>query len=340
VTQPSKAVGLIDVARRAGVSPATASRALSDAYGVSPATRERVLAVAQELDYVASPEATRLARGGTDRVALVVPHLERWFFSAIVAGMESVLSDADLDVLLYHVDDLESRRTFFHELPARRKVDAVVVVAFAISEAERQRLETMRVTVIAAGGQNEGYPFVSIDDRKAGRQAVDHLLTLGHRRIAMLSTVDPDEPGWSHTAGRAEAYRSALAEAGLPVEDGLVETVEWGGNSGAQGMAQLLARRNPPTAVYAHSDEVALGAIRTIRRAGLRVPQDISVVGIDDHPLADLTDLTTVHQPVRAQGARTAEMLLKLLRGEPTDTAVVVPTHLVVRGSTAPPNAS
>ena len=169
----SKAVQLVDVARRAGVSPATASRALSAAYGVSPVTRERVLAAAADLDYVASPEATRLARGGTGRIALVVPHLERWFFSAMVAGLESVLSQADLDVLLYHVDDLDSRRAFFEELPARRKVDAVVVVAFAVSEAEQRRLERMRVTVIAAGGQNEGYPFVSIDDHRAGRQAVD-----------------------------------------------------------------------------------------------------------------------------------------------------------------------
>jgi DNA-binding LacI/PurR family transcriptional regulator len=139
---------------------------------------------------------------------------------------------------------------------------------------------------------------------------------LGHRRIAMLSAVDPDEPGWSHTTGRAEAYRSALTDAGLPIDESLIETVEWGGNSGARGMAQLLARRNAPTAVYAHSDEVALGAVRTIRRAGLRVPQDISIIGIDDHPLAELTDLTTVHQSVREQGELTAGMLLKLLGGE------------------------
>lgn len=340
MAKPSKVVGLADVAERAGVSMATASRALSDAYGVSAATRRRVLDAAEAMDYVASPEARGLARGATGRVAVVVPHLERWFFSAVVAGIESVLSDADLDVLLYHVEGQDGRLNFFSQLPARRKVDAVVVVAFAVSDAERRRLETMDVTVIAAGGQSEPYPFVSIDDRRAGRQAVDHLLSLGHRRIGMIAAVDPDEPAWSRTTGRSEAYYAALDDAGIAVEEDLVETVEWGGLSGARGMAQLLARRNPPTAVYAHSDEVALGAVRTIRRAGLRVPEDISVVGIDDHPLAELTDLTTVHQPVREQGARTADMLLKLLDGVPTDTAVTMPTHLIVRGSTAPPKTS
>jgi DNA-binding LacI/PurR family transcriptional regulator len=102
-------------------------------------------------------------------------------------------------------------------------------------------------------------------------------------------------------------------------------------------MAKLLGLREPPTAVFAHSDEVALGAIRTIRRAGLRVPEDISVIGIDDHPLAELTDLTTVRQPVYQQGVLAAQMVLSLLRGEDVEQDIIVPTQLVIRRSTAPP---
>ena len=113
--------------------------------------------------------------------------------------------------------------------------------------------------------------------------------------------------------------------------------MDWGGSAGADAMARLLSLRRPPTAVYAHSDEVALGAIRTVRRAGLRVPEDVSVIGIDDHPVADLTDLTTVHQPVRRQGELAARMLLSLLEDQEVDRAVTVPTHLVPRRSTAPP---
>lgn len=330
-------IALADVARLAGVSPATASRALSNAYGVSPVTRARVLEVAERVNYVVSPEASRLARGATKRIALVVPHIERWFFGAMVAGLQSVLSDEGFDVLLYHVGDAEDRRRFFELLPARRKVDAVVVVAFPVADRERERLELMGVTIVAAGGQDASYPFVCIDDHVAGRQAVDHLIQLRHARIGMIEAIDPDQPNWPTRPGRSRAYYDALTEAGLPVDEQLVVTGDWGAEHGAEAMARLLSLPKPPTAVYAHSDEVALGAMRTLRRSGLRVPEDVALIGIDDHPLADLVDLTTVRQPVREQGRIAAEMLVALLRGDDVERGVHVPTRLVVRGSTAPP---
>ena len=330
---------MVDIARRAGVSLATASRALSSAPGVAPATRERVLAVAEQLSYVVSPEASRLSGGSTRRVAVVVPHISRWFFGAMLEALESALREADLDVLLYTVGDAADRHAFFERLPARRKVDAVVVLAFPVSEAEQERLELMGVTIVAAGGQSAVYPYVCIDDEAAGRQAMDHLIFLGHRRIAMIAALDPDAPGWPDRPGRTEAYYSALREAGIPADRSLVTTVDWGGLQGAEAMGELLSLREPPTAVYAHSDEVALGALRTLRRAGIRVPEDISVIGIDDHPLAELTDLTTVGQPVRQQGVLAGQMVLGLLQGEDVDRAVTVPTRLVIRRSTAPPRA-
>jgi DNA-binding LacI/PurR family transcriptional regulator len=328
-------VTLQDIARIAGVGLGTASRALRDAPGVAPATRDRVLAVAEELSYVVSPQASSLRLGSTGRIAVVVPHLDRWFFGAMLAGVESVLRTAELDVLLYPVGDIQDRRVFFQRLPARRKVDAVVIIAFPLEPPEQRRLELMGVHIVAAGGQSVDYPYVCVDDENAGRQAVDHLLFLGHRRIGMLEAIDPDQPGL--VSGRSTAYYAGLRDAGIPVDPRLVESNDWGGEHGAESMAKLLSLREPPTAVYAHSDEVALGAIRTLRRAGLRVPEDISVIGIDDHPLAELVDLTTVSQPVREQGVLAAEMLLTLLRGDKVDPAVTVPTHLVVRGSTAAP---
>ncbi|MGS0685626.1 LacI family DNA-binding transcriptional regulator [Nakamurella sp. GG22] len=326
---------LPDIARIAGVGLGTASRALRDAPGVSPATRDRVLAVAEQMSYVVSPQASSLRLGITGRVAVVVPHLDRWFFGAIVTGMQSVLREAGLDVLLYAVGDFDDRRDFFERLPARRQVDAVIVVAFQLTEAEHRRLNLMGVRTVAAGGQAADYPHVGIDDEVAGRQAMDHLIHLGHRRIGMLEAMDPDQP--TLISGRSDAYYAALREAGLPVDDQLVASSDWGGENGAESMARLLGLRTPPTAVYAHSDEVALGALRTLRRAGLRTPQDISVVGIDDHPHAALADLTTVRQPVAQQGALAAENLVALLSGEQVPQAVTLPTQLVVRGSTAPP---
>ncbi|MBG0564205.1 LacI family DNA-binding transcriptional regulator [Actinoplanes sp. NEAU-A11] len=328
---------MADVARRAGVSMATASRALSDHPHVAPATRARVLAAAEHLSYVISPEASRLAGGTTGRVAVVVPHISRWFFASLLEGLEAVLRESDLDVLLYHVGDAADRSTFFQRLPARRKVDAVVVLGMPVAEPERERLGLMGVHIVAAGGQVESYPYVSVDDLAAGRQAMDHLLFLGHRRIGMIATADPGQPGWPAVRGRTRAYHEAHADAGIPVDERLIVEVPWGGAPGADAMAQLLGLRKPPTAVYAHSDEVALGAVRTLRRAGLRIPGDVSVVGIDDHPLADLTDLTTVAQPVREQGTLAGRMVLSLLSGEDITDGVTVPTRLVIRGSTGPP---
>ena len=332
---------MVDIARIAGVSLATASRALSSAPGVAAATRERVLAVAEELSYVVSPEASRLSGGSTRRVAVVVPHISRWFFAAMLEALESVLRQADLDVLFYTVGGgAADSHAFFEHLPARRKVDAVVVLAFPVSEAEQQRLDLMEVSIVAAGGQSAAYPYVCIDDEAAGRQAMDHLIYLGHRRIAMIAAVDPDQPGWPASSGRSRAYYSALSDAGIAADASLAVTVDWGGLPGADAMSQLLGLRRPPTAVYAHSDEVALGAIRTLRRAGLRIPEDVSVIGIDDHPLAELTDLTTVGQPVREQGLLAGQMVLGLLRGDEVERAVIMPTKLIVRGSTAPPRST
>ncbi|MFI7481399.1 LacI family DNA-binding transcriptional regulator [Kocuria sp. M1R5S2] len=331
----SKAVGLADVAREAGVSLATASRALNSAYGVSAATRERVAEVARRLEYVASPDASRLATGATRTVALVVPHIDRWYFGEMVNGLEEVLRQAGHDVLLYHVGDPGGRHAFFEHLPARRKVDAIVVVAVPVTEHERRRLELMGVTIVAAGGQDATYPYVSVDDATAVRQATEHLLRLGHRRIATITAVDPDRADQPARHGRTRGFYEAMAAAGVPVDEDLVVTTTWGGVQAAEAMERLLSARTFPTAVLAHSDEMALGAMRTIRRAGLRVPEDISVVGIDDHPLAELVDLTTVRQPVREQGTRTALLLLALLRGEQPDPAQKLPTRVVVRATTA-----
>jgi LacI family transcriptional regulator, repressor for deo operon, udp, cdd, tsx, nupC, and nupG len=334
-------VTLDDVARRASVSSATASRALGGHPHVAAATRARVREAAEALDYVASPEATRLAGGPTGRVAVLVPHPSRWFFGELIEGLEAALRAADLDIVLFRVGGPEERAAFFARLPARRKVDAVVVLAFGVDEAEHARLASLGVDVVAAGGRVASYPSVGIDDHRAGRQAMDHLLHLGHRRIGMIA-VEDDRHLAPDPDGRTSAWRAALADAGVEADAELLATVPWGGEGGADGMARLLGLRTPPTAVFAHDDEIALGAVRTLRRAGLRVPEDLSVIGVDDHPLAALTDLTTVAQPVREQGRRAGELVQAALRGElggGIPPAELLSTRLVLRGTTSPPAA-
>ena len=333
-------VNMADIARRAGVSMATTSRALNNQPGVAPATRAKVLSVAEELSYVVSPEASTLSGGSTGRVAVVVPHLSRWFFGEMLNGIEAVLRGANLDLLLYHVGDFENRESFFRELPARRKVDAVLVVGIPVSPTEQERLASMGVEIIAAGGQIAPYFYVSIDDVKAGSQAMNHLLHLGHRRIAMIDAIDPHELTWP-VDGRALAYTQGLASAGITVDPDLFARVPWGAEHGAEAMAGLLALPDPPTAVFAHSDEIAFGALRTVRRAGLRVPDDISVIGVDDHPLSAQLDLTTIRQDVLYQGQLAARMVVdSLAGGRPAETSTILPTKLVLRGSTGPPSSA
>lgn len=328
-------VTLADVARRAGVSPATASRALGGRPHVAPATRSRVRRAADELNFVASPEASRLAGGAGGRVGVVVPHLAQWSCGAVLEGLEPVLRGAGLDLLLYGVGDAAARTAFFADLPARRRVDALVVLGTALDEQERARLELMAVPVVAADGAG-GQPGVGVDEHAAARHAVDHLLHLGHRRIGAVAAAGPPD---GVLEAFAAAHRDALRDAGLPHDDGLLVRVGRGAPGAAEGAGRLLGLREPPTAVVASSDEAALGVVRTLGRARLRVPDDVSVVGLGDHPLAEAADLTTVCRPVREQGAEAARMVLEALAGGAVPS-VVLPSRLVVRGSTAPPRRS
>lgn len=331
---------MADVAARAGVSTATVSRTLRGLPGVSEETRQRVREVAAELSYVVSPEASRLARGATGRVAVVVPRVDVWFYAAMLAAIDRVLTDAELDVLLYQVDGLAARARFFHQLPARRKVDAVVLIALPVLQDEAERLTLMGVHVVVAGGQIGEYPHVRVDDHQVAATAVGHLIDLGHRRIAMLRTSDTEGTYWSSDAERTHGYQDTMAAAGLRVDPDYLVTTPFGAHAGAEGMAALLRLERSPTAVFAFSDEVALGALQTLRTSGLRVPEDLSVIGVDGHPQGELFGIDTVDQSVAEQGRLAAEMARTLLAGStPPSSEVVVPTRLVLRGSTCPPRS-
>ncbi len=327
-------VNMSDVAARAGVGMATVSRALNGTPGVSEATRDRIRAIAHEIGYVVSPEASRLARGATGRIGVVVSHLSRWFFAEMLDAIETTLRQAGHEILLYQVPDPASRHRFFEELPARRKVDAVIVVGLPVDLREQQQLESMGVHIVATGGQTASFPYVRIDDEEASRLAVDHLVNLGHTRIGMIEATSLDTPDWPLKLGRSEGYHASLRAAGIDPAPELVVTVPWGGENGADAMTRLLSLRTPPTAVFAHSDEIALGAIRTLRRLDLDVPADMSIIGIDDHPLAALSDLTTIAQSVPEQGRLAAQMTLELLAGRESVESVTVPVHLELRRST------
>lgn len=328
---------IIDVARLAGVSPSTASRSLRGMPHVSEQTRRRVQAAADELAYVASPAGAGLASGRTRTVGVVVPLFSRWFFAQVVAGAAAVLREAGYDLLLEDLGDAAGRERFFARLPLRRRVDAVLVVSLPLDRAEAAALRSMRVPVVTVGARLDELPGVRIDDEEATLAAIRHLQNLGHSSIAMISALEDDDLGFTTAQHRRTGFRRAV---GTPVGRGLEVSGRWGIEGGAQAMSALLSSEDLPTAVFAEYDEMAFGALLTLRRAGLHVPRDISVVGFDDHEMARVADLTTVAQPVREQGRVAAHLLLDALADrleEPTD--VVLPTRLVVRGTTGPPAA-
>ena len=216
------------------------SRALRNVPGVSAPTRERIQAIAHDLSYVVSPEASALSRRATGRVAIVMPQLDAWFYGAMLAGMAPVLRGAGLDMLVYQVEGVEQRTRFLRELPARRKADAVLLTALPMAQAEVERLDLMGVHVVVAGGEVRDYPHVRIDEHEAGRLAVQHLVDLGHRRVAMIRTSDTDGTTWSADLLRVQAWRQTLADAGLDATDELLVTEAYGVDAGGRAMRRLL----------------------------------------------------------------------------------------------------
>jgi DNA-binding LacI/PurR family transcriptional regulator len=329
-----------DVARHAGVSIATVSRALRGLPDVAAATRDRVLAAATELNYVASPFAARLASGRTTTVGLVVPFVSRWFFGEVIATVEAALRHAGFDLLLYNLGDAEGRGRFFDVMPMRKRVDGVLVASLVLDDAEFSALVELNRPVGLLGLERDGFLSARIDDVGAARAAVDHLVGLGHRRIGLIGGDTDDPMAFTPPLHRRDGYRDALQAAGLDADPALEHLGYFTVEGGRAATRRLLALPERPTAIFAESDEMAYGALREIRDAGLRVPEDVAVVGFDDQPLSELLDLSTVRQPVVDQALDVTTRLLALIAEDgdvaPTETSVVLPTELVVRGSTVP----
>jgi LacI family transcriptional regulator, repressor for deo operon, udp, cdd, tsx, nupC, and nupG len=329
------AASIIDVARLAGVSTATVSRALRGLPNVSEATRERVLRAAEELSYAVSPHAASLATGRTGTVGVVLPFVNRWFYSRVLAGIDSVLRANDLDLLLYNLGDARVHERFFDRMPLRRRVDAVIVLNLPLSKQEAETLVSMEVPIAVLGTRIPGCWHVSIDNAEGASTAVRHLINLGHRRIGMITGALNDPRGFTTPIVRQHAYRSVLAQAGISYDPELEAPGGFDIAEGASAMAKLLSLPDPPSAVFAESDQMAFGALRTLGRMGLKAPDDVSVIGFDDHETAELLDLTTISQPVMYQGELLARQILDALSGASEEpTRVVLPTRLVVRGTT------
>lgn len=331
-----------DVAREVGMSTATVSRALRGLPRVSEDTRSRVLEAARRLNYVASPHASSLASGRTRAVGVVVPFVTRWYFAAVIHGTEGLLRGAGYDLLLYNLaGDAEARERVFSGHLLRKRVDAVLVLSLTPDTQEVASLAGLGLPVAIVGGSVEGWSSVRVDDVETAGIAVRHLLALGHRRIAFVGGGLEQQLDFVAPRERLLGYEQTMAAAGLPVDPAWVVPSDFTTAGGVRAAESLLALEPRPTAVFAASDEMAIGVIHGLTEAGLRVPEDVSVVGIDDHEMAEYFGLTTVAQPVHEQGRIAARLLLDEIAagGTRAPSQVTVPTHLVVRRTTAPPRA-
>src|SRR4051794_15775121 len=339
-----------DVAQAAGVSIATVSRALRGLPMVSAGTRQRVLLAAAELQYVASPTASSLASGRTMVVGVVVPYVTRWYFAHLIAGASEVLRRHGYHVLLFDVGGEGPERPMLLESRALfRRVDGVLVLSLRMQATERELLSNLGVPVVTVGVPGNGWTCVRIDDVAAATRATEHLVRLGHRDIAFLGGEPADGGDFPTPADRERGFVTTMRRHGLDIDPAWMLSTDWTAAGGLAAASRLLRGARWPTAVVACSDELAIGVLAAARSLGLRVPQDVSVTGIDDHDMAAVHGLTTVAQPVDQQGRLAARILLHEVAGtehavagaapgSPNQDGVVeVDSELVLRSSTAPP---
>ena len=328
-----------DVAAAAGVSVATVSRALRGLPNVAFSTREHVRRIADGLAYRADPAASRLAAGRSSAIAVAVPMLNGWYFSQVVAGAEAVCTEAGYDLIVLGVTGDAVRRTLLDSNASiHRRVDGLVVVDIALTDADVATLADSGLRVVTVGGSTDRFPSVGIDDVAVGDIATSHLVALGHRRIALVAGQPEDALHFHVPNLRRQGYVRALRRAGLVPEPRLEVGGDFSVIGGRDAMAALLELDDPPTAVFAMSDEMAFGALLAAKERGIDVPGDVSIVGVDDHDLALVVGLTTVRQVVPDHGSRAARLVVDQLRGVDLPIARHEgPIELVLRETTAKP---
>ncbi|MER6540383.1 LacI family DNA-binding transcriptional regulator [Streptomyces sp. 900105755] len=326
------------MARLAGVSRATVSFVLNNRPGVAADTQRRVRSAAEELGWTPSSSARALSTGRVRAVGLVLarePELIGTdpFFPAFMAGIETVISETG-DGLMLQMSRPENEVDTYRRLAADRRVDGVFLTDLRTDDPRPALVAELGLPAVAVGTPDTGtgLPSVGLDDRPAVREAVRHLIALGHRDIAYVA--GPDE--FVHARRRGQAWSDALADAGLPA--GTLLQGGFTAEGGARATRELLRQPSPPTAIVYGNDLSATAGMAVAQDAGLRMPEDLSVVGFDDVPLASYTNpsLTTCRSNPVSWGRASAQALVELIETGSTADRELEPATLVVRGSTGP----
>ena len=324
-----------DIARLARVSHPTVSRALQNSPLVNPKTAERIRKIADESGYRASAVARGLVTRRTRTIGLVVTTIADPFTGEVVSGIEQTANDHGYCVFLADSNADPDRERKIVQSFAEQRVDGIIVTSSRVGALYLPRLSEMMVPIILVNDQHPGafVHSVMICNQEGSQVAAEHLVRLGHRRIAYVG----DQFGYQSDTERYAGYKAALHAGRIPLLPELVVRGDGKPEAAMLAMDRLLASSKPPTAVCCYNDMSALGAMRSIRMHGLRVPEDISVSGFDDLFVASYTDppLTTVRQPMRLMGKLAMENLINLMSGQDSVVRIKISAELIVRASTA-----
>jgi LacI family transcriptional regulator len=325
---------IYDVAETAGVSISTVSRVLNAPEQVQEDTRARVLAAIDQLNFVPRAEATARARKGTRRIGVLAPFFTYPSFVQRLRGVANALADSPYEMVIYNVESAVRRDGHLAMLPVTRRIDGLIVMALPFDIKAAQRLLAHELEAVLIEFAHPQFSSVEIDDQSGGMLVACYLVERGHRRCAFIG--DSDVPVYSlHTSDeRLAGYRQGLIEAGLDLPEQYISRAPHGMEAARSQAHRLLDLPVPPTAIFSPSDTQAMGVLKAARERGLRVPEDLAVVGFDDVDFADYIGLTTIHQPLEESGRVAVDLLLARLadRTRPVQR-VSLPLTLVRRNT-------
>lgn len=331
---------LKELGRLAGVHPSTVARVLNEDphQRVTDEVRQRIVALARQHGYQPNRVARSLRTKRSNVIGTIIPDISNPFFAILFRGIEDALADRDYSAILANTDDEAAREARSVAVLRGRQVDGLILATALRDDPTIQELAELGFPFVLVNRHTDPIPAnaVAPDDYAGAGAAVEHLIALGHRRIAHIAGAD----GISTGHWRRRGYQDALGRHGLPMDPALLIQGSYREAGGYEAMWRLLALSEPPTAVFAVNDLAAGGAMRAVKEAGLQVPGDVSIVGFNDLSTAIQTTprLTTMRLPLRAMGAAAAERLLAQLLGQGVPREpVVMPVTLVVRESSGPP---
>ena len=322
------------MAARAGVGVGTVSRVLNDSPGVAQATRERVQAVMEELGYRPSATARNLSLGRTQTLGVIAPFFTSPSVVERLRGIDDVIGRSPYDLTLFNIETRDQRRAALRRFARRDRVDGVLIISLPLTPAEIRTLSRDGLPAVCVDVANAMLPHVAIDDVAGGAMAARHLLDAGHKHVAFVGDVEVNPLGFASSERRLEGFRDQLHAAGLALPPGYVKRGPFGRATAGRLTRQLLSLRGRPTAIFAASDVQAFGVLDAAARAGLTVPDDLSVIGFDDIELAAAIGLTTVRQPLRDSGRAGAALLLGALDGADVGVPVTLPELTIARRRT------